>query len=49
VSRLILAILVAAIMLGPLAGCGRRGDPEVPKGDKDTLNQHYPKPEPDQH
>jgi len=43
VSRLLLALLVAAILAGPLTGCGRRGDPEVPPGDTNTLNQHYPK------
>ena len=44
-SRVILALLLAAFLAGPLAGCGRRGDPELPKGDTDTLKQRYPKPD----
>jgi len=44
VTRIILALLVAAFLAGPLAGCGRKGDPEVPAGDTNTLNQKYPKP-----
>lgn len=43
-SRIILALLVAAFLAGPLAGCGRKGDPEVPAGEPNTLVQKYPKP-----
>jgi predicted small lipoprotein YifL len=45
VSRVILALVLAAFLAGTLAGCGRKGDPEVPKGDTDTLRQQYPKPD----
>jgi len=44
VTRIILALLIAAFLAGPLAGCGRKGDPEVPAGDINTLPQKYPKP-----
>lgn len=43
-SRIILALLVAAFLAGPLAGCGRKGDPEAPAGEANTLAQKYPKP-----
>ncbi len=44
-TRIILALLIAAFLAGPLAGCGRRGDPEIPAGDTNTLIRHYPKPD----
>ncbi|MFI5023419.1 MAG: hypothetical protein ACHQRJ_17440 [Alphaproteobacteria bacterium] len=43
-TRIILALLIAAFLAGPLSGCGRKGDPEVPPGDINTLPQKYPKP-----
>ena len=43
-TRIILALLIATFLAGPLAGCGRKGPPEVPKGETDTLTQKYPKP-----
>ncbi len=43
-TRIILALFIAAFLAGPLAGCGRKGDPEVPAGEANTLNQKYPKP-----
>ena len=43
-SRIILALLIAAFLAAPLAGCGRKGDPEIPPGEANTLNQKYPKP-----
>ncbi|HXQ68509.1 MAG TPA: hypothetical protein VN980_18215 [Alphaproteobacteria bacterium] len=42
--RIILALLIAAFLAAPLAGCGRKGPPEVPKGDTNTLDRKYPKP-----
>jgi len=42
VSRLLLALVLAALLLGPLAACGRKGDPFVPAGDTNTLTRKYP-------
>lgn len=45
-SRVLLSIVIAAFLAGSLAGCGRKGPPEVPAGQVDTLKNKYPRPEP---
>ena len=47
-SRLLLALVLAALLACPLAACGRKGDPFVPKGEANTLKQKYPASYPDQ-
>jgi len=37
VTRAIATFLIAAALTVSLGACGRRGDPEVPAGQKDTL------------
>ncbi len=43
-SRVLLALLLASLLAGPLAACGRKGDPEIPPGQTDTLTRKYPNP-----
>lgn len=43
-SRLTRAALLALVVVAALAACGKRGPPEVPKDEKDTLKQTYPAP-----
>ncbi|MFI4988219.1 MAG: lipoprotein [Alphaproteobacteria bacterium] len=43
-TRTLLVVLLAAVLAGSLAGCGRKGDPEVPAGQTDTLTRKYPNP-----
>jgi predicted small lipoprotein YifL len=43
VTRAILALLLAALVAVSIGACGRRGDPEVPVGQVDTLKANkYP-------
>jgi predicted small lipoprotein YifL len=44
-TRLALALLCAALLAVPLSACGRKGPPEVPAGEKDTIKRHYPSQE----
>jgi predicted small lipoprotein YifL len=37
-------LLIAALALLP-AGCGKKGDPELPKGETDEFPRQYPDPE----
>lgn len=41
-TRTILSILLATFLASSLAACGKKGPPEVPKGQVDTLNRKYP-------
>lgn len=41
-TRVLLALLLAAFVSSSLAACGRKGDPEVPAGQVDTLKRKYP-------
>lgn len=44
--RLILSILLAAFLAPSLAACGKKGEPEVPTGQVDTLDKYkYPPPD----
>ncbi|MGH6933650.1 MAG: LPS translocon maturation chaperone LptM [Dongiaceae bacterium] len=38
-----LAVLTVALILA-LSGCGRKGDPEPPSGQKDEFPRQYPDP-----
>lgn len=42
-ARALALLLVCALALG-VAACGKRGKPELPEGEKDTLPQVYPAP-----
>jgi len=43
--RVLLALLLAAFVASSLAACGKKGDPEVPAGQVDTLKRKYPSEE----
>jgi len=40
--RITLALLLALAIAGPLAACGKKGDPELPKGTTDQFPSKYP-------
>jgi predicted small lipoprotein YifL len=40
--RIALALLLALAIAGPLASCGKKGDPELPKGKTDQFPSTYP-------
>jgi predicted small lipoprotein YifL len=44
-SRLAFAFMLLAFIAGSLAACGRKGLPEAPQGQADTLHRHYPSQE----
>jgi predicted small lipoprotein YifL len=41
-KRAVVGLFLAALVAGVVGGCGRKGDPQIPAGDKDTLNRVYP-------
>lgn len=41
-KRLVLTLVLAAVVAGPLAACGKKGDPQ---SDPPTLQRTYPKPD----
>ncbi len=43
--RVLLSLLLAAFVAASLAACGKKGDPEVPAGQVDTLKRKYPSEE----
>lgn len=46
--RVILSILLAGLLSSALGACGKKGDPEVPTGQVDTLTKYrYPPPDED--
>ena len=40
--RLLVALLLAIALAGPLAGCGKKGDLEQPKEEKTKYPRPYP-------
>jgi predicted small lipoprotein YifL len=40
--RLIFSIVLSALVAYTLAACGKKGPPEVPKDQTDTLERKYP-------
>jgi len=38
------AVMIAALALLP-AGCGKKGDPELPNGETDQFPKQYPDPD----
>ncbi|HYB08245.1 MAG TPA: lipoprotein [Alphaproteobacteria bacterium] len=40
--RLVFSIVLSAVVACTLAACGKKGPPEVPKGETDTLDRKYP-------
>ncbi len=44
-KRVLLSLMLAAFVAAPLAACGKKGDPEVPAGQVDTLKRKYPSEE----
>lgn len=43
-SRLILALMTAAMLAAPLAGCGKKALPQPPDPDKSVYPRTYPAP-----
>ncbi len=43
--RVLLSLLLVAFVAASLAACGKKGDPEVPAGQVDTLKRKYPSEE----
>jgi predicted small lipoprotein YifL len=43
--RLGIALVLLLLVAGSLAACGRKGFPEPPQGETDTLHRHYPSQE----
>jgi predicted small lipoprotein YifL len=43
--RVLLSLVLAAFVAATLAACGRKGDPQVPAGQVDTLKRKYPSQE----
>ncbi len=42
IGRLI-ALLLMAALAAPIAGCGKKGDPEPPPGTKSDFPRQYPR------
>jgi predicted small lipoprotein YifL len=42
IHRVALGLLLAAMIAGALASCGKKGDPVLPNGETDTYPQSYP-------
>lgn len=40
--RALLTLLLALVLVGPLAGCGKKGDPTLPTGVSDDHPRKYP-------
>ena len=40
--RAIMAVLLALAILVPVAGCGRKGPPQLPEGQSDRYPRTYP-------
>ncbi|MHA1536162.1 MAG: hypothetical protein ACTSUD_01285 [Alphaproteobacteria bacterium] len=40
--RIVLALLVAFALAGPIAACGKKGEPQLPKGQSDQFPRKYP-------
>ncbi len=40
--RIALALLLAFAVAGPLASCGKKGDPQLPQGKTDQFPSKYP-------
>jgi len=43
VIRRLIALLLLAALSSPLAGCGKKGDPEPPPGTKSDFPRQYPR------
>jgi predicted small lipoprotein YifL len=42
VIRAVLILLIALTLAGPLAACGKKGDPTLPAGVSDDYPRKYP-------
>ena len=40
--RIALALLLALAIAGPLAACGKKGEPQLPEGKTDQFPSRYP-------
>ena len=40
--RIVIALLLALAVAGPLAACGKKGDPHLPTGKSDQFPSKYP-------
>ncbi|HEY6334338.1 MAG TPA: hypothetical protein VI113_00505 [Alphaproteobacteria bacterium] len=43
--RLVFSIALSALVVCTLAACGKKGPPEVPSGQTNTLDKKYPSEE----
>jgi predicted small lipoprotein YifL len=43
-TRSVLALVLAAALMGTLSACGKRGAPEPPPGQKNEYPRNYPNP-----
>jgi len=41
-TRIVLALLLALAVISPLAACGKKNDPQLPKGQSDQFPSKYP-------
>lgn len=41
--RLLVTLLLACALVAPLAGCGKKGDPEAPEKEEVRYPRQYPK------
>lgn len=40
--RIVLALLLAFAVAGPLGACGKKGEPRLPQGKSDQFPSRYP-------